>query len=531
MAASRHNGRMTSTTPEATPTTSTTAPAASPAPETAPAVPAASADGSGSTTNVPNATNPGTSNRGPSSTRRGSQVVIVGGGPGGYEAALVAAQLEADVTLVERQGMGGAAVLTDVVPSKTLIATAEWRALVESADELGIHMGELRHAALEVDLGEVNARVLALAKQQSGDIRANLERQGIRIVDGTGRLASPDTVVVAGEGEDEEELHADVVLLATGAAPRELPTAIPDGERILTWTQVYSLDAMPERLVVVGSGVTGAEFAGAFSALGVDVVLISSRDRVLPGEDADAAELIENAFRRRGMEVLSRSRAAGVERRGDGVVVTLDDGREVLGSHCLLAVGGIPNTAGLGLAGSGVATTGSGHIVVDRVSRTTVRGVYAAGDVTGVLPLASVAATQGRIAMWHALGDAVAPLDVRRVPATVFTSPEIATVGVSEVDAAAHDARVTTVPLARNPRAKMLGIHEGFVKVVSREGSGSVLGGVVVAPRASELIHVLTLAVATRTTVDQLASAMTIYPSLSGSIAEGARQLHARLTD
>ncbi|PWD50340.1 NAD(P)H-quinone dehydrogenase [Serinibacter arcticus] len=480
---------------------------------------------------TPAATGPTDGKRGASPTRRGSQVVIVGGGPGGYEAALVAAQLEADVTLVERQGLGGAAVLTDVVPSKTLIATAEWRALVESADELGIHMGELRNAALEVDLGEVNARVLALAKQQSDDIRTNLEARGIRVVDGEGRLAAPDTVTVSTAAEDEIELHADVVLLATGASPRVLPTAVPDGERILTWTQVYGLDALPERLIVVGSGVTGAEFAGAFSALGVDVVLVSSRDRVLPGEDADAAELIENAFRRRGMEVLSRSRAAGVVRRGDEVVVSLEDGREVVGSHCLLAVGGVPNTAGLGLDGAGVATTPSGHITVDRVSRTTVRGVYAAGDVTGVLPLASVAATQGRIAMWHALGDAVAPLDVRRVPATVFTSPEIATVGISEADAAAHDARVSIVPLARNPRAKMLGIHEGFVKVISREGSGSVLGGVVVGPRASELIHVLTLAVATRTTVDQLASAMTIYPSLSGSIAEGARQLHTPVVD
>ncbi|GMA32156.1 NAD(P)H-quinone dehydrogenase [Litorihabitans aurantiacus] len=468
--------------------------------------------------------------RGASSTRLGSQVVIVGGGPGGYEAALVAAQLKADVTLVERQGLGGAAVLTDVVPSKTLIATAEWRAMVAAAGELGIRAPEGRDASLQVDLGEVNARVVALAQQQSRDIRANLEREGVRIVEGTGRLAASDTVEVTGE-DGEQELPADVVLLATGATPRELPTAVPDGERILTWTQVYSLAELPQRLVVVGSGVTGAEFAGAFSALGVDVVLISSRERVLPGEDADAAELVENAFRRGGMEVLSRSRAAGVVRRGDEVVVTLTDGREVTGSHCLLAVGGIPNTEGLGLAGAGVATTDTGHITVDRVSRTTVRGVYAAGDVTGVLPLASVAATQGRIAMWHALGDAVAPLDVRRVPATVFTSPEIATVGVSEVDAAAHEGRVTTVPLARNPRAKMLGIHEGFVKVISREGSGSVLGGVVVAPRASELIHVLTLAVASRVTVDQLASAMTIYPSLSGSIAEGARRLHAPVTD
>lgn len=460
---------------------------------------------------------------GASPTRRGSRVVVMGGGPAGYEAALVARQLDAEVTLVERQGIGGAAVLTDVVPSKSLIASANMVAKTRVAEGMGISRG--RDQRLEVDVARVNDQVLSLAHQQSADIRANLERDGVRVIDGEARLLAPDTVGASSE-DGEEELGADVVLIATGASPRVLPTAVPDGERILTWTQLYRLAEVPSRLIVVGSGVTGAEFANAYGALGCEVVLVSSRDRVLPGEDADAAELIENTFRRRGMEVLSRSRASAVERHGDSVLVRLEDGRTVEGSHCLVAVGGVPNTAGLGLEEAGVALAPSGHVKVDRVSRTTVRGVYAAGDVTGVLPLASVAATQGRIAMWHSLGDAVAPLDVGKVPATVFTSPEIATVGVSEADAAAHDARVRIVPLARNPRAKMMGIEDGFIKVIARSGSGSVLGGVVVSPRASELIHVLTLAVTTRCTVDELATTMTIYPSLSGSIAEAARQLH-----
>jgi dihydrolipoamide dehydrogenase len=462
--------------------------------------------------------------RGASVTMRGRQVVIIGGGPAGYEAALVARQLQSEVTLIERQGIGGSAVLTDVVPSKTLIASAEWRTTLESADELGIHVGGPE--GLPVDLGEVNARVRGLAAQQSDDIRTRLVREGVRVIDGTGRLEAAGIVQAITSDGTESETDADVVLVATGASPRVLPTARPDGERILTWTQLYSLTELPERLIVVGSGVTGAEFAGAFAALGCEVALVSSRDRVLPGEDPDAAALIEEGFRRRGMEVLARSRAAAAERRGEGVVVTLEDGREVSGSHCLMAVGGIPNTAGLGLEGAGVTLTRTGHIQVDRVSRTTVPQVYAAGDVTGVLPLASVAATQGRIAMWHALGDAVAPLDVRNVPANVFTAPEIATVGLSEAAAAEQGGRATVVPFARNARAKMQGVHEGFVKVISRDGDGTVLGAVVVAPRASEFIHVLTLAVTARVTVDQLARAMTIYPSLSGSIAEAARQLH-----
>src|SRR5690625_3867058 len=462
-----------------------------------------------------------------STTREGSRVVIVGGGPGGYEAALVAAQLGAEVTLVERQGLGGAAVLTDVVPSKTLIATAEWMTLTESASELGIHPTGGHDGTVEVSLDEVNTRVRKLAAAQSRDVRTRLERKGVRLIAGSGSLGGPGEVVVRGD-DGEQTLAADVVLLTTGARPRELPTARPDGERILTWTQLYDLTEAPEKLIVVGSGVTGAEFAGAYTSLGVPVVLVSSRDRVLPGEDSDAAEVLESAFRRRGDDELTRSRAAAVRRSGDGVEVELTDGQVITGSHCLIAVGGVPNSEDLGLARAGVATTESGHIEVDRVSRTTVRGVYAAGDVTGVLPLASVAAMQGRIAMWHSLGDAVAPLDLQVVSANVITAPEIATVGISQTPITRKHVNdiVTTLTMARNPRAKMLGISEGFVKLFSHRSSGLVLGGVVVAPRASELIFPITLAINNRLTVDEVAAAFTVYPSLSGSIAEAARELH-----
>ncbi len=461
------------------------------------------------------------------------RVVVLGGGPGGYEAALVAARAGAQVWLVERTGLGGAAVLTDVVPSKTLIATAEWMTIAERAGELGIRTVGLpsdgtphRHV---VDLERVNARVVELALAQSSDIRSRLEREGVRLLDGTGRLAAADRVVVTGSDGVVTELAADVVLVATGAVPRTLPSAEPDGERILSWTQLYGLTELPERLVVVGSGVTGAEFAGAYNALGADVVLVSSRDRVLPGEDADAAHVIEEVFRGRGMTVLGRSRATAVRRTADGVVVTLDDGREVTGSHCLVAVGSVPSTAGIGLAEIGVRLGPGGHVEVDRVSRTSVRGVYAAGDCTGVLPLASVAAMQGRIAMAHALGDAVTPLDLGTVAANIFTAPEIATVGASERALTGSSTQFVTsrLDLARNPRAKMLGIRDGFVKIFAHASTGIVLGGVVVAPRAGELIFPLTIAVAQRLTVDEIAQSFTVYPSLSGSVAEVARIAHS----
>jgi dihydrolipoamide dehydrogenase len=228
------------------------------------------------------------------------------------------------------------------------------------------------------------------------------------------------------------------------------------------------------------------------------------------------------------MTVMSKSRAEAVTRDGTKVTVRLTDGREVSGSHCLLAVGSVPNTSGIGLEEAGVDLGPGGFITVDRVSRTSARGIYAAGDCTGVLMLASVAAMQGRIAMWHSLGDAVTPLDLMNVSSNVFTAPEIATVGVTQkqVDAGEVQASSLTLPLRGNARAKMQGSRDGFVKLICRPATGIVIGGVVVSPRASELIYPIAIAVSDRLTVDQVSGAFTVYPSLTGSLAEAARRLH-----
>ena len=450
-----------------------------------------------------------------------TRIAIVGGGPAGYEAALVAVQLGAEVVLVDRDGVGGQCVLSDCVPSKTFIATSEAMVHLADADRVGVHStGEVTTA-----VDEVNARVKALALAQSADITARLVKEGVTVLHGAARLAAPHVVEVTGE-DGPTTLEADVVLLATGAHPRVVPGAEPDGERVLDWRQLYDLPELPEHLVVIGSGVTGAEFANAYLAVGSTVTLVSSRDRVLPGEDSDAAELLEGVFRRRGMHV-RRGRAARVERRPDGVVVHLTDGSTVEGSHALMTVGSVPNTGGMGLEEAGVCLTEQGFVEVDRVSRTSVPGVYAAGDCTGVLMLASVAAMQGRIAMWHALGEAVAPLRLGTVSANVFTDPQVASVGITQksVEDGSVAAHSVTLPLATNARAKMQGITDGFVKFFCRPGSGTVLGGVVVAPGASELIMPISLAVQHGLTADQIAHTFAIYPSLSGSVTEAARQL------
>ncbi|MGN8025057.1 NAD(P)H-quinone dehydrogenase [Microbacterium sp. 22242] len=468
---------------------------------------------------------------------RSQRVAVLGGGPGGYEAALAAAQLGAEVTLVERVGVGGSAVLTDVVPSKSLIATADAAVAISEATDLGVQFyakgaeGKPLKPQIAINLAAVNKRLMALAGQQSEDMRTALLEAGVTILSGHGRLDGPNAIVVStsqDQGTDFDRIEADTLVVAVGASPRELDSAKPDGERILTWTQLYDMKTLPEHLIVVGSGVTGAEFASAYMNLGAKVTLISSRDQVLPGEDQDAAKVLEKVFKRGGMQVLSKSRANSVERTEKGVLVTLSDGRTVEGSHCLMAVGSIPNTAGIGLEDVGVELTGSGHVRVNRVARTSVSNIYAVGDCTNFFPLASVASMQGRTAVFHALGDVVIPLEKLKITANIFTAPEIATIGFSEKDIedGVADGIAYKLPLAANPRAKMQGIRDGFVKILARKGSGTVIGAVIVAPRASELIYPLAIAVERRLNVDQVSRVFAAYPSITSSITDATRAMH-----
>ncbi|MGV9710505.1 NAD(P)H-quinone dehydrogenase [Gordonia sp. NPDC003424] len=459
-----------------------------------------------------------------------TKIVIIGGGPAGYEAALAAAAYGADITVIDSDGVGGACVLWDCVPSKTFIASTGIRTEVRRAKDLGINLST---SDVNIALTQIHQRVRDLAFAQSADIRSRLVSEGVTVLSGRAELdarhlgVSTHGVIAHLDDGTTERYDGDVVLVATGATPRILPDAQPDGERILTWRQLYDLDALPEHLIVVGSGVTGAEFVHAYSELGVKVTLVSSRDRVLPHEDEDAALVLEDALAERGVELIKHARADKVERQGDSVVAYLADGTTVTGSHVLMTVGSVPNTTGLGLDRAGVEVGKGGYITVDRVSRTSVPGVYAAGDCTGLLPLASVAAMQGRIAMYHALGEGVSPIKLKTVASAIFTRPEIATVGVSQkaIDAGEYPARTVMLPLATNPRAKMSGLRRGFVKIFCRPATGVVIGGVVVAPNASELILPIALAVQNKLMVSDLAQTFSVYPSLSGSITEAARQL------
>ncbi|KQU06339.1 flavoprotein disulfide reductase [Rhodococcus sp. Leaf7] len=459
-----------------------------------------------------------------------TRIVIIGGGPAGYEAALVAAQHGGTVTLIDSDGVGGACVLWDCVPSKTFIASTGIRTDMRRASDLGI---ELDPASATVDLPQIHNRVKSLAQAQSSDIRARLQTVGVTVLAGSAKVVDTQPGLAAHQVEatladgTTQQLDAEVVLIATGASPRILPGAEPDGERILTWRHLYDLDSLPTHLIVVGSGVTGAEFVSAYTEMGVKVTVVSSRDRVLPGEDADAALVLEDVLSERGVTLIKNARADSVTRTDDGIVVTMSDGETVEGSHALMTVGSVPNTANLGLESVGIELDRGGYLRVDRVSRTRVTGIYAAGDCTGLLPLASVAAMQGRIAMYHALGEGVSPIKLKTVASAVFTRPEIATVGVgqSSIDNGDVPARTVMLPLNTNPRAKMSGLRRGFVKIFCRPATGVVIGGVVVAPTASELILPIAIAVQNNLTVNDLAATFSVYPSLTGSITEAARQL------
>ncbi len=460
------------------------------------------------------------------------RIVILGGGPAGYEAALVADELGAEVTIVADEGLGGASVLWDCVPSKALIVASEAMEWVHTADALGVHIAGLDEVdRTVVDFKRVGNGVLELGANQSRDIERRVLAGDVELIRGRGRISDFHEVTATRDDGTEVVLPADYVLVATGSTARVLPFFEPDGERVLVSQQAYSLPEVPEHLIVVGSGATGAEFAHAFRRFGAEVTLVSSRELILPTEDPDAAAVIESVFERRGMTILRRSRAVSCERRGDEVVIGLKGGGEVVGSHVLFTVGQVPTSADIGLEACGIEPTAGGGIEVDGVGRTSCRWVYAAGDVIGRVMLASVAAMQGRTAMWHALGEAVQPIRDDAIVGTIFTDPEVATVGMSpeEATAAGYPVQTARLDFRSNPRAKMIHGTDGFVKVHAMVGSGTVVGGVVVSARASDLIQPLAVAVQNRLSVAQLAQTLTVYPSMAGSVAECARMLMVRL--
>jgi pyruvate/2-oxoglutarate dehydrogenase complex dihydrolipoamide dehydrogenase (E3) component len=449
-----------------------------------------------------------------------TRLVIIGGGPAGNTCATVAATLGAEVTLVERDVIGGAAHLWDCIPSKALIATGGELSELGRAQAMGLQA----QGALDVDA--LKRRVDSIESHVHASIKELLVSQGVRLLAGVGRLKDAHTVVV--EATDmHEEIVADYIVVATGSRPRVPDFATVDGTRVLTTRDCYPPPEIPEHAVVIGSGVTGVEFTHMFDSLGSKVTLLVSRQQVLPIKDAEVAAVLEDAFLQRGVTLLKGARASAIERDGERVRVHCEDGRVVDGSHAVLAVGSVPNTEGLGLAKIGVELDDNGYVVVNHNCLSNVSHVYAIGDVSGKLPLSSVAAMQGRKIAEHLMGMHNRPhrnLDYDKAASAVFTEPEIADVGLAEAEAfsSGRKIRVTKVPFSANAKALIKGDPRGFVKLVSDPATGVVLGGSIVGRNAAELIGVVALAVTAGLKVSDIVDSLFVHPTLSESLADAA---------
>jgi pyruvate/2-oxoglutarate dehydrogenase complex dihydrolipoamide dehydrogenase (E3) component len=448
--------------------------------------------------------------------------VIIGGGPGGNQAATYAARLGAQVTLIERDIVGGAAHLWDCIPSKAMIATGGAMSFARRSQGMG-----LEESTPVIDIAALATRVQAIPQRLNKNVSELLASQGVQVIRGSARLKGPHEVVADTEDGSVVELDADAILISTGSRPRIPDFCAPDGERVLTTRQAYPPPEMPEHLVVVGSGVTGVEFVHMFSSMGSQVTLVVSRQQVLPRKDPEVAAALEDDFLARGVRLLKGARATAIERKGDTVEVRCDDGRVVTGSHALLAIGAVPNSDGLGLEHAGVQIDSAGYVPINHHCQSNVAHIYAAGDVSGKLPLSSVASIQGRKVAEHVMGLHTREhrhLDYDKAASAIFTEPEIADVGLAEAEAFAtgRKLRVTKVPFSASAKALINNDPRGFVKILSDPYTGVVLGGSIVGRHAAELISVIALAVTANLKVTDIVESVLVHPALAEALAEAA---------
>ncbi len=425
------------------------------------------------------------------------------------------------MTVVERDIIGGAAHLWDCIPSKTMIATGGALAFSRRIEGMGLEQQEA-----EVDIDGLTARVANIQGRLKDNTTQLLESQGVNLLKGAARLIGPHEVEVT-TADGVRVLPADAILIATGTSPRVPEWCSPDGERILTTRDCYPPKVFPRSIVVVGSGVTGVEFVHMFSSFGAEVTLVVSRQQVLPGKDAEAAAALEDRFLDRGVRLLKGARAQSIVREGDEVVVSCDDGRTVRATHAVLAIGSEPNVEDLNLDAAGVELDSRGYVAIDEHCRTNVAHIYAAGDVSGKLPLSSVASMQGRKIAEHAMGQVrsdMRVLDYDKAASAIFTQPEIADVGLAEAEAfsSGRKIRVTKVPFSSTAKALIHNDPHGFVKLISDPNTGVVLGGTIVGRHAGELISVVALAVTAHLKVADILESLLVHPSLAEALTEAA---------
>jgi dihydrolipoamide dehydrogenase len=446
------------------------------------------------------------------------KVVVIGAGPGGYVAAIRAAQLGLKTALVERENVGGVCLNWGCIPTKALLRNAEVWSLFQRAKEFGITV-----EGLSYDFSQAVKRSRQVAKRLVKGVEFLLEKNGVEVIRGEGRLAAVDTVLIEPEGR---ELKADQVIVATGSRPKILPGMEVDGQWVITSRQALEMVDVPESLIIIGAGAIGVEFASIYQPYGCQVTLVEMLPQVLPLEDAEIAKILARSLAKEGIRVMTGTRVEGVEVKGDGVEVRVssEKGEETLrAERTLVAIGRAPNSQNLGLEALGVAIE-RGFIHVNRQMETNVPGIYAIGDVAGPPLLAHKAMAEGVVAAEVIAGLDTDGVDYTSVPSGTYCRPQVASIGLTEAQAKEQGNRVKVgrFPFRANGRALAGGDYEGLVKLVVDARYGEILGAHVIGPEATEIIHEIALAKSAELTPSEMAEAIHAHPTLSEALGEAA---------
>ncbi len=449
-------------------------------------------------------------------------VVIIGAGPGGYVAAIRAAQLGLKVALVEKEHLGGVCLNWGCIPTKVLLRNAEVVGLLGEGRKFGFTL-----EGFQADYGAAVKRSRKVSARLVKGVAALMRGNGVQMVEGSGRIAGPGIVQVALNDGGEVQLRAAAVIVATGARARAIPGVEVDGERVITSRHALAMGDLPASLVVVGAGPIGMEFAHVWRTYGAQVTVVEMLPRLLPLEDAEVSAEMERAFRRRRVRALTSTRVEGVEPTADGVLVRVrkEGGEEetLAAEKVLVAIGVRPNSENLGLEAAGVELE-RGWVVVDEQMRTAAPAIYAIGDVTGKLPLAHVASAQGIVAVEDIAGADPQPLDYDAIPRCTYCQPQVASFGLTEAQAReqGYDVRVGRFPFLPNGKALALGENVGFIKLVADGATGRLLGAHLVGPEVTELLPELVLARSAELSVEAIACTVHAHPTLSEALAEAA---------
>lgn len=451
-------------------------------------------------------------------------IVVIGAGPGGYPAAIRAAQHGAKVAIVEKEKVGGTCLNWGCIPTKALLASTELIAHAREAEKYGVKI-----TGIEPDWAAIQERKQKVTDTLVGGILQLLKANGIDLIEGTASINSDKNVAVK-TAEGEVVLQTGKIIIATGSDPAELPTFDFSQPAVMTSTDALALDHVPKSLIIVGSGVIGSEFACIFSTLGTEIVMVELMNRMLPTEDSRVAKQMKSTFRKQGIDVMTETTVEEVlEYRPDGIKVKLSNGEELEAEKLLVSIGRKFNSAGLGLEELGVEMDERGRIVVDQTMETSVDDIYAVGDVVGGILLAHTATFEGLVAAENATGGH-ATMNYHVVPACIFTTPEIGSVGLTADKAEEQGISVNVSRFSFGALGKALAMGEdyGFVQLVINTKNDQVLGAQIMGPHASDLIHEVAMAMHMGATAEDIASTIHAHPSLPEAIMEAAEASHGK---